>query len=139
MPHVFSLAQANSSTIRNRKDEQGTASCEIMWKVDWNFESAGKVLSDTCVSETKTVEELLSRFFADTWKLGPTRQFFTDPEASASTMDVFLINYQKQEVRLDPTLPLRDALRDQAILEYPSLIVRPRVVVVDSPAVSPSV
>lgn len=111
---------------------------EIMWKVDWKFESIDKVLTDTCVSETKTVDELLSRFFDDTWKLGPTKHLFPASHSSAGAFDVFLVNFQKQEVPVNSKLSLREALRDQAILEYPTLIVRPRPEIF-SVDVSPSV
>jgi hypothetical protein len=129
MPHVFSLAESNSTTIRNRKDEEGNASVEIMWKVDWNFESKGVVLTDTCVSETKALNELLQRFIDNTWKLGSTENVFSSPNASVDHLEVFLVNYQKAEIKVDSTLSLRDAMRDQAILEYPTFIIRENLVV----------
>ena len=124
MPHVFSLAKSNSSTIRSRKDAEGNPATEIMWKVDWKFVSVDTTLSDTCVSETKTIRELLTRFFDNSWKLGPTRHLFTGTDASVDRLMVFLINYQKQEVQVALDATLREALRDQAILEYPTLIVK---------------
>ena len=126
MPHVFSLAQSNSSTIRNRKDESGNMLVDIMWKVDWKFLGSGKLLSDTCVSESKTLAELISRFIDNTWKLGPTVDLFTSANVTTSNLEIFLINYQNQEVKVDPNLTLREAMKDQAILEYPTFIIRER-------------
>ena len=124
MPHVFTLAQGNSSTIRNRKDEDGNVSIEIMWKVDWNFASRGSTLTDTCVSENKTLDELLTRFLENTWKLGQTKHLFEASRTSVDGLDVYLVNYQKQEIKVDPKLSLREAMKDQAILEYPTFIIR---------------
>lgn len=127
MPHVFSLAQSNSSTIRNRKDEDGSNQVEIMWKVDWKFLSSGKLLSDTCVSESKTLVELISRFIDNTWKLGPSTDLFSNANITPHSLEIFLINYQNQEVKMDPNLTLRESMKDQAILEYPTFIIRERI------------
>jgi hypothetical protein len=43
-----------------------------------------------------------------------------DPER----LSVWLVNYQKEEVRVDASLSIREALRDQAILEYPTFVIR---------------
>jgi hypothetical protein len=127
MPHVFSLAQGNSTSLRNRKHAEGVATIEILWKVDWKFESVDKVLTDICVSENLTLEELLTRFVENTWKLGSTDGLFRRKSPSNEQLEVFLINYQKEEVKVDTKLSLRDSMRDQAILEYPTFIIRERV------------
>ena len=124
MPHVFSLAQGNSSTIRNRKDEHGVVSVEILWKVDWSFPGTNLTLTDTCVGESKSLEELLMRFIDNTWKLGSTGQLFKQARDSVSGLDVYLVNYQKEEVKIDLKFSIREALQDQAILEYPTFIIR---------------
>ena len=85
------------------------------------------VLTDTCVSETKTIAELISRFFDNSWKLGSTRHLFpgTD-ELRIDSMVVTLVNFQKEEVKVDPSVPIRQALKDHAILEYPTFVIRQR-------------
>lgn len=125
MPHVFSMAQTNSTTIRNRKEESGESTCEILWRVDWRFVSKDTVLTDTCVSEHKTIAELLSRFIDNSWKLGPTQHLFSGEERlDPQRLSVWLVNFQKEEVRVDASLSIREALRDQAILEYPTFVIR---------------
>jgi hypothetical protein len=103
------------------------ATIEILWKVDWKFESVDKVLTDICVSENLTLEELLTRFVENTWKLGSTDGLFRRKPPSNEQLEVFLINYQKEEVKVYTKLSLRDSMRDQAILEYPTFIIRERV------------
>ena len=136
MPHVFSLAKSNSSSIRNRKDDEGHPTTEILWKVDWKFETVDTVLSDTCISESKTLRELITRFFDNTWKLGPTRHLFTGTDVSIDHLDVFLVNYQQQQVPVSLDVTLREALRDQAILEYPTFHLRQRGEIVGPSSVS---
>lgn len=121
MPHVFSLARSNSSTIRNRKDATTeSVTSEILWKVDWIFEDIKQTLTDTCLSETKTVRESLARFFDDSWKLGQTRHIFDSAGIGASTeLEVFLINATKEKIPMNMDLPLRDAMAGQTLLEYP--------------------
>ena len=130
MPHVFSLAKSNSSTIRNRKDpESGKTSTEILWKLDWRFEGVtNTLLSDTCISETYIIKDLIERFFNDTWKLGPTRDRLIRNgcvfELNEGT-SVFLVNHQQCHIpieNLDQTL--RQALETHAILEYPTFVIR---------------
>lgn len=127
MPHVFSLAQSNSTSLRNRKDAEGASTIEILWKVDWRFESTQKLLTDICVSENLSLEELLGRFVDNTWKLGTTDGLFQRSPPSVDKLEVFLVNYQKEEVRVDTKQSLRDSMRDQAILEYPTFIIRERL------------
>lgn len=135
MPHVFTLAQSNSTTLRNRKDADGNPFTEILWKIDWKFEPNETTLSDTCVSESKTLRELIDRFFDNTWKLGPTRHLFVDSITSIDQLDIFLINFQKSQIRMNPDVSLRESLRDQAILEYPTFVIQARVVEATSDSV----
>jgi hypothetical protein len=146
MPHVFSLAKSNSSTVRNRKETlavelndeveteipaetqtQQTTVTEILWKIDWVFKDMNKTLSDNCMSETKSIQECLDRFFNDTWKLGPTRHMFEGSEIScADQLDVFLITASKDELLMNTRIPIREALNGQAIIEYPIFHIRRR-------------
>ena len=126
MPHVFSLAQSNSTTIRNRKDpETETTSTEILWKIDWKFDGIDQTLSDTCISETKTITELLERFFDNTWKLGPTRHLFIKSDIeSPSQLSIFLLNATQTEIPMNPSTPLKESLSGQTLLEYPVFRIR---------------
>lgn len=129
MPHVFTLAQSNSSTVRNRKDaETEQTSTEILWKLDWHFENLDRILSDTCVSENKSLEELIERFLNDSWKLGPTRQILEACEAPVdlNAMDVFLVNHQQNELPVNLASSVKEALTNHAILEYPTFRIRHR-------------
>jgi hypothetical protein len=127
MPHLFTLAQGNSTSIRNRKDTEGAHSLEILWKVDWRIEPSGKVLTDVCVSENKSLDELISRFIENKWQLGSTEGAFQGQGITVGDLDIFLVNYQKQEVKVEYQMTLREAMRDQAILEYPTFIIRERI------------
>jgi len=148
MPHVFSLAKSNSSTVRNRRETTSTIPTddhptegndaedqanqgevetktqkvytEILWKIDWVFKDINQTLSDTCMSETRTLRELLDRFFNDTWRLGPTLHLFANTKISGTQdLSVFLITASKDEILMNIDVPIREALNGQAIIEYP--------------------
>lgn len=125
MPHVFSMAQKNSSTIRSRKEnvegtETQSVSTEILWRTEWVFTEISQTLSDTCVSETRSIRDLLSRFFDDSWKLGPTRHMFANTAIdSVDDLNVFLVSVTKDEVPMNLDVPLREALSGQSFIEYP--------------------
>ena len=133
MPHVFSMAQKNSSTIRSRKDTTEETQCvsvssEILWKVDWVFTDIKQTLSDTCVSETRSIRELLCRFFEDTWRLGPTMHLFQDSGiSSASDLQVFLLSVTREEIPMNIDVPLREALNGQSFIEYPIFHIRRQI------------
>lgn len=126
MPHVFSKARSNSSTVRMRKDlNSESVSCELLWKVEWKFEDVGQSLTDTCLSETKTIRESLGRFFDDTWKLGQTRHLFAASGISGSTeFVVTLSNATQEEIPMNMDLSIREAMAGQTLLEYPIFHVR---------------
>lgn len=127
MPHLFSLAKSNSSTVRNRKDtESGKTSTEILWKLDWVFEGMDTVLSDTCVSETSIVKDLINRFMDDSWKLGPTRDKLIAHDCPIDTdkICVFLQNHQQNEIPIDITQTVSQVLATHAILEYPTFRIK---------------
>lgn len=130
MPHVFSMAQKNSSTIRSRKDvtvdtQSASVSSEILWKIEWIFVDLKQTLSDTCVSETRTIRDLLSRFFDDTWRLGSTKHIFENSEISSpADLQVFLVSVTKEEIPMNMDVPLRDALNGQSFIEYPVFHIR---------------
>lgn len=130
MPHVFSMAQKNSSTIRSKKEtDEGTQSVsvasEILWKIDWVFVDLNQTLSDTCVSETRTIRELLTRFFDDTWKLGPTKHLFQDSGInSPSELQILLLSITKEKIPMNIDVPLREALNGQSFIEYPVFHIR---------------
>ena len=130
MPHVFSMAQKNSSTIRSRKDvteetQSVSVSSEILWKIEWIFVDLKQTLSDTCVSETRTIRDLLSRFFDDTWRLGSTKHIFENSEISSpADLQVFLVSVTKEEIPMNMDVPLRDALNGQSFIEYPVFHIR---------------
>jgi hypothetical protein len=69
---------------------------------------------------------LISRFIDNTWKLGPSTHLFSNANVTTADLEIFLINNQNQEVKMDPNLTLRDSMKDQAILEYPTFIIRER-------------
>ncbi len=126
MPHVFSKARSNSSTIRMRKDPASeNVACEILWKVEWNFEDIGQSLTDTCLSETKTIRESLARFFDDTWKLGQTRHLFAASGITGLTQfSVTLSNATQDQIVMNVDVSYRKPMADQTLLEYPIFNVR---------------
>jgi hypothetical protein len=137
MPHVFSLAKSNSSTVRNRKETASAATdipeiegtednvpqktvTEILWKIDWVFQDIHKTLSDNCISENRTIRESLDRFFNDTWKLGPTRHLFEGSGISGvDDLQVRLVTASKEDLLVNINVPIREALNGHAIIEYP--------------------
>ena len=135
MPHVFTLAQSNSTTIRNRKDpETEKSTTEILWKIEWKFEDIDQTLSDTCISENKTITELLERFFDNTWKLGPTRHLFMKSGIESSAdLPVYLLNATRAEIPMNCAIPLREALSGQTLLEYPVFRIRKTIIPEDQP------
>jgi hypothetical protein len=126
------MAQRNSSIIRSRKEavegsETASISSEIMWRIDWVFMDIDKTLSDTCVSETRSISDLLGRFFDDTWKLGATKHLFDiSVIKSVSDLDVFLVSVTKEEIPMKTDVSLRESLNGQSFIEYPVFHIRSR-------------
>jgi hypothetical protein len=123
-PHVFELARCNSSTLRNRKEEgSDVVNQEILWRIEWKFDN-NVVLTDTCVSETKTLRELLSRFFDNSWKLGPTRHMFPNEWTDLDQFEIYLNDFKNNKIILNLDSTIMENFRDKCFIEFPHLLLQ---------------
>ena len=118
MPGVFARAKVNTSHVRRKT--------EIWWRLEWRFSIATSpplVLTDIFVDEAVSIQELVARFFDNSWKIAPVKHQLVSLDNTP--LDFFLAS--DAEVPLNPELGLKEILKGQVVLEFPVILVKPRL------------